>query len=80
MHETRLCLSLLDLAEEALDRAGGSRILRLRLEVGELSGVVPEALAGAFPICAAGTRAAGAALELERSPGRSLVLRDMQVV
>ena len=80
MHETRLCLSLVALAEEALGRAGGSRILRLRLEVGALSGVVPEALAGAFPICAAGTPAAGAALDIDRTPGRALVLRDMEVV
>ncbi|MGH0030193.1 MAG: hydrogenase maturation nickel metallochaperone HypA [Myxococcota bacterium] len=80
MHEARLCLSLLSLADEHLARDGGDRILALRVEVGALSGVEPEALASAFPICAAGTAADGAELRLERTPGRSLVLRDMEVV
>ncbi len=79
MHETRLCLSLLELADEALRRDGAERIVSLRVEVGELSGVVPEALAAAFPVCAARTRAAGATLRLHPVPGRELVLRDMEV-
>ncbi len=79
MHEARLCLSLLDLAERHLERAGGERILAVRVEVGALSGVVPEALASAFPICAEATRARGAELRIERSAGRDLVLRDLEV-
>jgi hypothetical protein len=42
--------------------------------------VVPEALAAAFPLCAAGTAADGAELRIERAPGRDLRLRDMEVV
>ncbi len=79
MHEARICLSLLKLAETHLARAGGERILALRIEVGELCGVVPAALRSAFPICAAATRAAGAELRIERSPGRELLLRDMEI-
>jgi hydrogenase nickel incorporation protein HypA/HybF len=80
VHEAKLCLSLIALAERRLEGAGGRRILALRVEVGDLCGVVPEALAAAFPICAEGTRAGGAELRLERRPGRELVLRDMEVV
>jgi hydrogenase nickel incorporation protein HypA/HybF len=80
VHETKLCLSLLRLAEEALSRADGARILAVRLEVGELSGVVPEALAAAFPVCASGTAAEGAELSIERVAGRDLVLRDLEVL
>ncbi len=80
MHEARLCLSLLSLAQEHLEREGGERILALRIEVGDLCGVVPEALAAAFPICAADTPAAGADLRLDRTRGRTLMLRDMEVV
>jgi Zn finger protein HypA/HybF involved in hydrogenase expression len=80
LHEARLCLSLIALAERRLAAAGAERILALRVEVGEWCGVVPEALAAAFPICAAGTRAGGAELRLERSAGRALVLRDMEVI
>lgn len=78
MHEAKLCLSLIDLALERLSE--GERIVRLRVAVGALSGVVPEALSGAFPICADGTPAEGAFLALERTPGRDLVLRDMEVI
>ncbi len=79
MHEAKLCLSLLDLAQEHLARDGAARILAVRLEVGRFSGVVPEALAAAFPVCARGTAAEGAELRIERTAGRDLVLRDMEV-
>jgi hydrogenase nickel incorporation protein HypA/HybF len=80
VHEARLCLSLLALAERHREAAGAQRILSLRLEVGALCGVVPEALAAAFPLCAAGTAADGAELRIERAPGRDLLLRDMEVI
>jgi hydrogenase nickel incorporation protein HypA/HybF len=80
VHETRLCLSLLTLATEHLARAGRTRIVEIRLEVGALCGVAPEALAAAFPLCAAGTPADGAALRIDRVGGRDLVLRDLEVV
>jgi len=79
MHEARLCLSLIRLAEEALARDGGRSILSMELEVGELSGVAPEALEAAFPICALGTPAEGAALHWRATPGRELLLRAMEV-
>jgi hydrogenase nickel incorporation protein HypA/HybF len=79
MHEAKLCLSLLDLAERHATRAGAARIVAVRLAVGEWSGVVPEALAAAFPLCASGTRADGAELRIERVAGTDLVLRDLEV-
>lgn len=79
MHEAKLCLSLLRLAEEARTRDGAARIVALELEVGALSGVVPEALGAAFPVCARGTAAEGAALRLHPVPGRDLVLRALEV-
>jgi hydrogenase nickel incorporation protein HypA/HybF len=80
MHEARLCLSLLRLAEDALAREGGERIVAVELDVGAYSGVVPAALAAAFPVCAHGTSAEGAALRWRETPGRELVLRTMEVV
>jgi hydrogenase nickel incorporation protein HypA/HybF len=79
MHEAKLCLSLLALAEDALRAEGARRIHALHVEVGALSGIAPEALEAAFPICAAGTAAQGAQLRIERSEGRALLLRDMEV-
>ena len=80
MHEAKLCLSLLALAEQHLAQAGGGRIVGVRLEVGDLAGVAAEALAAAFPICAVGTAADGAALRIEIVSGRDLVLRDLEVI
>jgi hydrogenase nickel incorporation protein HypA/HybF len=80
MHETKLCLSLLDLADRHRRAAGADRIVAVRLEVGAFSGVAPEALEAAFPVCAAGTAADGAALRIERVAGRDLVLRDLEVI
>ena len=80
MHEAKLCLSLLAMAERALARAGGERITAVHLSVGTLCGVSPEALALTFPICTAGTCADGAALRIERTPGRELVLRELEVL
>ena len=80
VHEARLCLSLVRLAEEALGREGGERIVTVELDVGELSGVAPEALAAAFPVCVHGTPAEGATLRWRVTEGRELVLRAMEVM
>lgn len=79
MHEARLCLSIIRMAEEVLAREGGDTLHRLDLEVGRLSGVAPEALEAAFPICAAGTAAEGASLALHTAPGRALLLKSVEV-
>lgn len=57
--------SALELATQQARRAGGTRIHTLRLQVGRLSGVVPEALRFAFDSLKTGTAAADAALEIE---------------
>jgi Zn finger protein HypA/HybF involved in hydrogenase expression len=80
MHEAKLCLRLLAVADVHRVRAGADRITALRLEVGDLSGVSPEALARAFPICAAGSAADGALLRIEHAAGRDLRLADMEVI
>jgi hydrogenase maturation protein HypF len=69
MHEARLCLSLLRLAEATLEREGGERIVAVDLDVGAWSGVAPEALESAFPVCARGSRAEGAALRAAAETG-----------
>lgn len=69
MHELSLAQSLVEIAEEHARRAGGAIIRSITVEVGELSGVVPEALEFAFDVCSQGTRAEGAALVLRHMPG-----------
>lgn len=53
------------LASESAQAAGASRITSLRLRVGRLSGVVPEAMQFAWDVVRVGTLAADASLEIE---------------
>jgi len=68
MHEVAIMTEALRMAEEAATTAGAARILKVRLRLGSLSGVVEESLRFAFDVVSRGTRAAGAALELELVP------------
>lgn len=74
MHELALMVELQTLAEEQAHRAGARRIHRLRLRLGLLSGVDPEALRLAFAVVVANGSADGpwasATLDLEAVPAR----------
>jgi hydrogenase nickel incorporation protein HypA/HybF len=69
MHELSLTQNLVAIAEEHARRAGATVIHDVVLEVGALSGAIPEALEFAFDICSKGTLAEGAALTIRRVPG-----------
>ncbi len=60
--------SAVTLALEQVKAQGRSKIHRIDLSVGELSGVVPDALMFAFDVVSAGTPAEGANLHLTTVP------------
>lgn len=62
-----MCAAL-EQAEETARRENGTRIHRIRMRIGALSGVVPESLEFAFEALRPGTMAAEALLEIERIP------------
>ncbi|MEM7770967.1 MAG: hydrogenase maturation nickel metallochaperone HypA [Cyanobacteria bacterium P01_E01_bin.6] len=68
MHEISLMQSALSMALELAKSKGATHIHRMTLSIGELSGVVPDALAFAFDVVSAGTLAEGAELTLETVP------------
>ncbi|QGF23101.1 hydrogenase maturation nickel metallochaperone HypA [Raineyella fluvialis] len=68
MHELGLLRSVADAVSAAAARAGAIGVQAVGLRVGTLSGTVPEALEGAWPIAVADTVAEGARLELEVVP------------
>lgn len=68
MHEVGLMTEAVRIALEEARARGARRITVLRLRVGTLSGVVPEALVFAFDLVTAGTAAEGARLEVEQVP------------
>ena len=51
-------------------RTAGRRVLVVRLQVGALSGVLPDAMRFCFDLATAGTPLEGARLEVEEVPGR----------
>jgi hydrogenase nickel incorporation protein HypA/HybF len=70
MHELSLTQSLVEIAAEHAQRAGATAIRSITLEVGDLSGALPEALEFAFDVCRTGTLAAEATLNIRRVAGR----------
>ncbi len=69
MHELSLATAVV---EACAERAAGARVLRVRLEIGQLAAVLPDSLRFCFEACAQGTAVEGAALEIMETPGRAV--------
>ena len=71
MHEMSLACTVVDEIERVLaDFGPDARALSVRLEVGRLRAVVPEAMEFCFEAASQGTRAQGARLIIEQVPIR----------
>jgi len=70
MHEFSIMQSALDQALGEARKAGAVRVHEIRLRIGALSGVVPEALQFAFEALTQDTCAEGAVLAIEEVPAR----------
>jgi hydrogenase nickel incorporation protein HypA/HybF len=70
MHEFSIMQSALNQALCEARRAGAARVHEIRLRIGVLSGVVPDALRFAFEVLTPGTTAEGALLTIEDVPAR----------
>ncbi len=70
MHELSIVASLFEILEEKAREQNSRKIVRVRLKVGKLSGVVPEFLETAFDIYKKDTIASASALEIEVIPFR----------
>ena len=70
MHELSIMQSALSIALEQARQAGGTRVHSIRLRIGALSGVVPDALEFAFEALTPGTLAEHAKLAIEHVPAR----------
>lgn len=68
MHELALTQDLVSLISE---HCAGRQVTRVVLEVGKLSAVVPEAFRFCFELCADGTPAQGAELEIVELSGQA---------
>ena len=68
MHEMAIAQGILDISLDAARRNGAVRISRIKLRVGEMTEVEPDALIFCFSAVAAGTEAEGAELAVEVVP------------
>lgn len=68
MHELSLVASVFDILEEKAREHGASRVTKIVLKVGVMSGVVPDLLESAFDSYKKGTLAEEARLEIVRVP------------
>jgi hydrogenase nickel incorporation protein HypA/HybF len=68
MHELGICRNIVAIVSEA---AKGRPVTRVTLEIGQLSGVVPDALRFAFEAVTLDTVLQGAVLEVIGIPGRA---------
>jgi hydrogenase nickel incorporation protein HypA/HybF len=66
MHEMSITQSVVEICE---GHAAGRRVTDVVLEIGELSGVVPDSIEFCFEACVKGTLLEGARLQLEIVPG-----------
>ena len=69
MHELSIANAVV---EACAERASGSRVVRVTLEIGRLSGVLPDAVRFSFDVCARDTLVEGATLEIVETPGRAI--------
>ena len=68
MHELSICMSLLDVAEEEVERRGNPQLEAIHLRLGPLSGVVKEALLSAYELARETTPFASSRLIIEEVP------------
>ena len=67
LHELSITQSMVELCEKYAD---GRKILSVTMEIGELSGMIPDAVEFCFDACTRDTLLEGARLIIERIPGR----------
>jgi len=68
MHELSICLALLDQVQSVAREHSATRVERIVLRIGPLSGVEAPLLENAYPLAAAGTIAENAQLNIEVAP------------
>jgi hydrogenase nickel incorporation protein HypA/HybF len=69
-----------DIACEEAERQGDARVDAVHLDLGELSGVVKDALLFSWDLACEGSCIAGARLEIRDMPGREMQVAAIEVV
>lgn len=70
MHEVGITQSIVEIAERNARAQGAARVLSVSIEIGDLSGVMADAVEFCFEACTGGTFLEGAKLLVQRIPGK----------
>ena len=68
MHELGITQDVIEVVRK---RANGRRVVRVVLEIGVLTAILPDAVRFCFDLCCEGTEVAGAELQITEIPGRA---------
>ena len=68
MHEMSIVQSLISIIEDEMVKNSATKLMSVRLKIGEMSGVVPEALETCFEILTEKSNMKGAVLKMEIAP------------
>lgn len=68
VHELSIAQAIVDGVQETVDREKATRVLRVRLRIGQLSGVVPDSLRFCYDLVVAGTCMEASLLEIVELP------------
>jgi hydrogenase nickel incorporation protein HypA/HybF len=79
MHELSIAMSILDLAEEEAEKHGEKQITAIHVKVGELSGVVAEALSNAYELAREQTRFEHCRLVIEQTLDADLLFSAIEL-
>lgn len=74
-----LAVRVVAIVAEAARAQDAARVARVRLRIGALAAVEPEALRFCLDVAARGTPAEGADLVIARTDGADLVVQDMEI-
>lgn len=80
MHEMALAESVLAIVERTARGSAAARVMAVRLDIGALSHVDPEALRTCFEVVKRHSVAADAALEIESTPGQGWCMQCAKTV
>jgi hydrogenase nickel incorporation protein HypA/HybF len=70
LHEVGITRSIVEIAERTAREEGAARVISVTVAIGELSGVVPEAVEFCFEACTKETLLEGTRLVIDRIPGK----------
>lgn len=68
MHELSIAMSIIEMAAEEAERRGGVQVHAIHLKLGQLSGVIKDALLFSYEVACQGTLLEGSSLVIEEVP------------